>query len=284
MGSPVWSFEKPILPPGYLQSLWIRWHQLQQLSTQGVQAYIDYFSKIHLLLHIPDPEEVLILMFFVGLLIQFHREVELFENTSLDKVFQRSLAIERNIAPKGHTPQSRPNPTTSIYQPSSSNPSPRFSNPRPQNTNSNTTWCSFHKTTSHSTADCRVLKSIKTNKTLFTEPTAAEHVEDNEEVWSPVSRESKTTGGCNQGIYALAAWIPSRGALSGLLNHMNRSKRRGFWVPRWTKCSQWIDTTSDTTPEWRERSRMHPLKEGATLHPGGATLARNSVQVVHPSV
>jgi len=65
-------------PPGYLKSLWIGWHQLQKLSTQGVQAYIDYFSKLRLLLHTPDPEEVLILKFVVCLLIQFCREVELF--------------------------------------------------------------------------------------------------------------------------------------------------------------------------------------------------------------
>ena len=65
----------------------MRWHQLRQLSTQGVQAYIDYFSKLRLLLPIPDLEEALILKFVIGLLIQFCREVELFENTSLDKVF-----------------------------------------------------------------------------------------------------------------------------------------------------------------------------------------------------
>jgi hypothetical protein len=40
---------------------------------------------MHLLLHVPDPEEVLILKFVAGLLIQFRREVELFENPTLDK-------------------------------------------------------------------------------------------------------------------------------------------------------------------------------------------------------
>jgi hypothetical protein len=37
------------------------------------------------LLHDPNLEEVLILKFVVGLLIQFHQEVELFENPTLDK-------------------------------------------------------------------------------------------------------------------------------------------------------------------------------------------------------
>jgi len=39
-------------PPGYLQSLWFRWHQLRQHSIQGVQACIDYFCKLRLLLQI----------------------------------------------------------------------------------------------------------------------------------------------------------------------------------------------------------------------------------------
>jgi hypothetical protein len=58
---------------------------------------------MHLLLHIPDPKEVLILEFVVGLLIQFPREAELFENPNLDKTFQRYLAIERKVTPKRDT-------------------------------------------------------------------------------------------------------------------------------------------------------------------------------------
>jgi hypothetical protein len=106
-----------------------------------------------LLLHVLDPKEVLILKFVVGLLIQFHGEVEVFENPTLDKTFQRSLAIERKVTPRGRIPQSRPytNPPTS--QPSSSHPSSLFPPPRTQNPTPNTTkrtpWCSFHKTTSH---------------------------------------------------------------------------------------------------------------------------------------
>ena len=103
-----------------------------------MQAYIDYFSKLCLLLHIPDLEEGLILKFIVGLLIHFCREVELFENTTLDKAFQRALTIKRKIAPRGHTPQSRPNSTPYTYQPPTINNSARFPNPRPQNPNANT--------------------------------------------------------------------------------------------------------------------------------------------------
>jgi hypothetical protein len=42
---------------------------------------------MRLLIHIPDPKEVLVLNFVIGLLIQFHQEVEMFENPTLDKTF-----------------------------------------------------------------------------------------------------------------------------------------------------------------------------------------------------
>lgn len=57
--------------------------------------YIDYFCKLHLLLQIPHPKKVLILKFIAGLLMHYRREVDLFENTSLNKAFQRALAIEK---------------------------------------------------------------------------------------------------------------------------------------------------------------------------------------------
>jgi hypothetical protein len=75
--------------------------QFDQLPTQGVKACIDYFSKMRLLLNIPDSEEVLILKFISRLLVQFRRELKLFENHILDKVFNRALEIERNINPRG---------------------------------------------------------------------------------------------------------------------------------------------------------------------------------------
>ena len=74
-------------PPGYEQSLWMRWHQIIQLPSQSIQGYIDFFFKLCLQLHIPDPKEVLILKFISGLLMQFHREVELFKNPTLYKRF-----------------------------------------------------------------------------------------------------------------------------------------------------------------------------------------------------
>jgi hypothetical protein len=92
-----------------------------------------------LLLHVPDLEEVLILKFVVGLLIQFHREVELFENATLDKTFQRSLAIERRVSPRGCIPQSYPYTNPPASQPSISHPSTCFPPPRTQNPTTNKT-------------------------------------------------------------------------------------------------------------------------------------------------
>jgi hypothetical protein len=87
-------------------------------------------------------EELLILKFVLGLLIQFHQEVELLEKKTLDKTFQRSLAIERKVAPRGHIPQSLPytnNPTSQPYtsHPSALFPPPQTQNPKP-NTNTRT--------------------------------------------------------------------------------------------------------------------------------------------------
>ena len=104
------------------------------------------------------------------------------KNTSLNKAFQRALAIERKIAPRTCTPQSRPNSSPSNYQPSTNNTSARFTSPRPQNPTANTCWCTFHKTSSHNTTDCRVLKSMKTNKALFAEHISTKPMEANDEV------------------------------------------------------------------------------------------------------
>jgi hypothetical protein len=59
---------------------------------------------MHLLLHVFYSKEVLILKFVVGLLIQFRRKVELFENPTLDKTFQNYLAIERKVIPRSRIP------------------------------------------------------------------------------------------------------------------------------------------------------------------------------------
>jgi hypothetical protein len=110
----------------------------------------------------------------------------LFENPTLDKTFQRSLAIERKVTPRGHIPQSRPYTNPPASQPSNSHPSAHFPPPRTQNPTPNTTtrtlWCSFHKTTSHNSSNCRILQNLKTNKTLLTKLIAPSHVEDTEEV------------------------------------------------------------------------------------------------------
>ena len=113
-------------PLGYVQSLWMRWHQIRQLPSQSIQGYIDFFCKLRLQLHIPDRKEVLILKFITGLLMQFRREVEMFKNPTLYNVFQRALEIERNIAPRGRTPQYRPNPNASPSQTTISNSSTHF--------------------------------------------------------------------------------------------------------------------------------------------------------------
>jgi hypothetical protein len=146
--------------------------QFDQLPTQGVKACIDYFSKMRLLLNIPDSEKVLILKFISRLLVQFRRELKLFENHILDKVFNIALEIERNIDPRGCNPQSHPNPNPPLSLKPTSNISTRFPPTRSLNPNTNAPWCSFHKTNSHSTSDYRVLKSLKTNKTLLTVSTS----------------------------------------------------------------------------------------------------------------
>ena len=120
-------------PPGYVQSLWMRWHQIKQLPSQSIEGYIDFLCKQRLQLHILDPEEVLILKFITGLLMQFHREVELFKNPTLDKNFQGALSIKRKIAPRGRTPQYHPNPNASPSQTTISNSSAHFPPTQPQN-------------------------------------------------------------------------------------------------------------------------------------------------------
>jgi hypothetical protein len=120
-----------------------------------------------------------------GLLIQFC-QVELFENPTLDKTFQRSLVIERKVTPRGCIPQSRPYTNPPSSQPSNSHPLAHFPPPWTQNPTPNTTTrtplCSLHKTTSHNSLDCQFHQNLKTNKTLLTELIAPSQLEDTEEV------------------------------------------------------------------------------------------------------
>jgi hypothetical protein len=127
-------------------------------------------------LHISDPEEVLIVKFNYGLLTIFHHEVDLFESPSLDKAFLQALAMEHKVAPQIHSPPTRYGPSTA----SPSHTEHSMVSPASPSTPRNAPWCTFHKTNSHASADCRALKNIHTNQTLFaevTQPDSPDHPE-----------------------------------------------------------------------------------------------------------
>lgn len=137
---------------GCQQNLLPCW-QLCQLSGQLVQSYIDVFCKMRIQLRIHDPKQVLIVKFNSDLLLLLCREVELFYSSSLDKV--RALAVECKLAPMIRAPYpalaclvQRPLKSLPLLQPSC-------------------TWCTFHKTSTHATADCRSLKSPRAAKSLL---------------------------------------------------------------------------------------------------------------------
>jgi len=48
---------------------------------------------------------------------------------------------------------------------------------------------------------------------------------------------------------------------------LNKSKQRGFKVPRGTESSQEYVTTSDVAPEWEHEKQSVAMKEGTLLHP-----------------
>jgi len=135
-------------------------------------------------LHVSDSEDILTLKFIAGLSLPIRREVEMFENPTLDKAFQRALAIERKVAPRARTPQFRSNPSTSVTP--NTNPPARFPNTRPSNHQSNNfarqQWCPLHQTKSHGPSECRTLQNLKTNKTLLTELVPAVSTTEPEEV------------------------------------------------------------------------------------------------------
>jgi hypothetical protein len=147
-------------PSGYRQNLLARWLQLRQLANQSVQGYIDIFYKLCIQLHITDPEEVLIVKFNYGLLLSICHEVDLFESSSLDKAFLWALDVEHKVAPQIHSPQPR-------YDPSTAGPSQVT--PTTTSTPRTMPWCTFHKTNSHASVDCRALQNLHPNKTLFAE-------------------------------------------------------------------------------------------------------------------
>jgi hypothetical protein len=127
-------------------------------------------------LHISDLEEVLIVKFNFGLLTIFCHEVDLFESPSLDKAFLRALVVERKMAPQNRSPPTQYGPL--VASPSHTEHS--IVSPASPSTPRNAPWCTFHKTNSHASADCRALKSIHTNQTLFAEvaqPNSSDHPE-----------------------------------------------------------------------------------------------------------
>ena len=99
----------------------------------------------------------------------FRLEVDLFDSASLDKAFLQALAVERKVAPRIRSPQTR-------YGPSNAGPSTTCPFTYPTSSSSpsapnNVPWCTFHKTNSHASVDCRALKSFRNNKSLFAEVT-----------------------------------------------------------------------------------------------------------------
>jgi hypothetical protein len=160
-------------PPGYLHNLLAKWLQLRQITNQSVQGYIDVFCKLRIQLQIREPDEVLIIKFNSGLLLPLRREVDLFDNTSLDKAFLWALAVERKVAPHIR------------YLPNQNhvdNPSPSHSPPYPSSSSvtKNALWCNFHKTNSHNFVDCRAIKNSHPHQTLFAEATPTEFPEQPE--------------------------------------------------------------------------------------------------------
>jgi len=86
-----------------------------------------------------------------GFLSFLRKEVELFDSTSLDKAFLRDLEMERQVVSKPRNPNYQHPTNTS----SAATPSP------------DTPWCTFHRTSTHATVDCRAIKYNHTQKTLY---------------------------------------------------------------------------------------------------------------------
>jgi hypothetical protein len=154
-------------PRGYLQNILSKWLQLASFQLSLYKATLTSstsytYNSITTILN-----EVLIIKFNAGLLFPLHREVDIFESSSLDKEFLRALAIERKVAPQTRYPPNRTQSTNS--HPSQPQPYPSFSSM------SNTVvWCTFHNTNSHNSAECRAIKNIYPHQTLVAEVTPTE--------------------------------------------------------------------------------------------------------------
>ena len=160
-------------PPGYLHNLLAKWLQLRKISNQLVQGYIDVFYKLCIQLQIRELDEVLIIKFNSSLLLPLKREVDLFENASLNKAFLPAMAIEIKVAP--HI-RYIPNKTQG------DNPSHSHSQPYPSSSSmtNNAVWCNFHKTNSHNSVDCRAIKNSHPHQTLFAKTTPIEFLKQPE--------------------------------------------------------------------------------------------------------
>ena len=125
-----------------------------------MQACVHDFDKLRIQLHISDPKEVLIIKINFVLLMLFRCEAELFDGASLYKAFIWALAMEHKVGTPIRSPQARngPSPFGSSNVASASSPTPQ-----------NIPWCTFHKTKSHASPDCRVLINLHPHKTLFTQ-------------------------------------------------------------------------------------------------------------------
>jgi hypothetical protein len=154
-------------PPVYLQNFLAKWLQLRQLSNQSIRGYIHVFCKLHIQLHVNEPNKVLIINFNSILLLPLQQEVDLFDIASLDKAFLHALAIKIKV-----DPHIRYSP----YQTQADNPPSSHLQPYPSSSSmtNNVVWCNFHKTNSHNSADYRAIKNNHPHQTLFVEATPTE--------------------------------------------------------------------------------------------------------------
>jgi hypothetical protein len=116
-------------------------------------------------LHISYPEEVLIVKFNFGLLTIFHHQIDLFESPSLESTFLWALVVEHKVASQNLSSPTR-------YSPSAASPShseQSIVSLASPSTPGSAPWCNFHKTNFYAFVDFRILKSIRTNQTLFAE-------------------------------------------------------------------------------------------------------------------
>jgi hypothetical protein len=104
------------------------------------------------------------------LLLPLRREVDIFDNASLNKDFLCDLVLEIKVAPHIRYPPNK-------HQ--DDNPSPSHSPPYPSSWSEtkNSLWCNFHKTNSHNSTDCRAIKNTHPHQTLFVEATPTELLE-----------------------------------------------------------------------------------------------------------